>query len=60
MMVYDEMRSELNELFKLVQADQEYCAAAKYDPAVVTPELAAEHAARSVRISELKSRYGIH
>ncbi|MEJ8852738.1 hypothetical protein [Variovorax rhizosphaerae] len=59
MNVFETMRSDLNELVRLVRASERYCTTIAARPGLASSETHQVELAREHRINELWSRYGV-
>ncbi|CAG9236226.1 conserved hypothetical protein [Burkholderia gladioli] len=59
MNVFEQMRSDLNELVKLVRESERYCASVAAKPELASEESHAKELGRERRIIELSVRYGV-
>lgn len=59
MSVFDTMRTELNELVKLVRESERYCTSVASRPDLASAESHAKEVQREHRIAELSGRFGI-
>lgn len=59
MAIYDDMRTQLQELLDLVKQDEQYTAAVAYGAIQADQGTARAHQLRTARIVELKRNYGL-
>lgn len=59
MSIYDEMRSDLKELVRLVRLDEQYVAAVGHGIVQADQETSRAHQQRAARIDELSRKYGL-
>lgn len=59
MAIYDDIRTQLQELLDLVKQDEQYTAAVAYGAIQADQDTARAHQLRAARIVELKRNYGL-
>jgi len=59
MSIYDDMRSQLQELIDLIKRDEQYTAAVGHGAVKADQHTAEAHQARVARIVELKHHFGL-
>ena len=59
MAIYDEMRTDVQELVKLVRLDEQYAAAVAYGRLQADQETSRAHQQRAARINDLSRKYGL-